>query len=663
MTKSNSPLVHLGFAIPLTKKPLNQVEYKNNNSNPKKALPRHQQQKYHNVGHQSFHWRNWDGGKIGGQPSWLNPRDLPLKTLRCRSGYCCGDTTNNTTNTTSANGSGTILQFIAQVYCPADDDTKNEAAFHRSLYVFACPTCCSAIARENSKREKIEDGEGENAGVVSSRQQQLQQQHHRLSSCIRVLRCQLPLTNDFYPPSTTWPYDDDDFEHQWLLHTSEYWAKQTNNTSLYLCAVCGQRSKGKCPKQQLWFCGAEHQRECLRASKERMMVKSSTLMKEIDDEENEEFDGDDTNYLNDYLPSVCFEYELVVEDEPTPPSPTTTPCTHPTGDDDNNVSALFPHITDEDNDANLEQSDLNALIATGGAARGGGFEAASSSMMGVTDPVTLAFYDRLAIGGTENDVKNQCLRYCRWPEREKNPVLSNKEEKKKMILQNMMEGGDDSEREDEEEVDIGPLWLSSINCPPPNTETTTAATAITTTITQEENSASCPPSDAATTTIAAADSSTTNNSFPPPCQYCGARRSFEFQIMPQMLFYLLHSSKEQKNDGKFGTQKLLSELDKAILFEGQSKIDNGLDLPQGFTEAHGDAMKSAREALLGVMGKEEQAEDNNNTGSKKGEVGGSCLDWGTIAVYTCTASCGNGGIESKENGAYMEEVAWMQPPL
>ena len=41
------------------------------------------------------------------------------------------------------------------------------------------------------------------------------------------------------------------------------------------------------------------------------------------------------------------------------------------------------------------------------------------------------------------------------------------------------------------------------------------------------------------------------------------------------------------------------------------------------------------------------------------------LDWGTVAVYTCTASCGDGYVVSENdmNGAYREEVAWMQPPL
>ena len=141
-----------------------------------------------------------------------------------------------------------------------------------------------------------------------------------------------------------------------------------------------------------------------------------------------------------------------------------------------------------------------------------------------------------------------------------------------------------------------------------------------------------------------------------------------------MLYYLLHSSNtettKQDNNDKFGTRPLLSELDKAVLFEGQSRIENGLDnLPPGFMKAHGDAMKSAREVLLGVGSENEkkkqqrQADIANDIGCGGGSNNKTSLDWGTIAVYTCTASCGNGGIVSKENGAYMDEVAWMQPPL
>ena len=641
-----SSSVQLGFALPLlTNKHKNHQQYKN-------------------VGHRSFHWGTWDGGKIGGQPSWLNPRDLPHSAtttakppLRCRSGYCChGDTTsrnNGNDNDDTGDNNGTILQFIAQLYCPADDDTKNDAAFHRTLYIFACPTCCATIAKENYDDDEVnkEEGEGETTDALSLKQQQ---RRRRLSSCIRVLRCQLPQHNEFYMPDTTWPYDEDDTEHAWLLHTSEYWARQTNTTSLNLCAVCGQRSTGKCPKQQLWFCGVDHQKECLRASKERM--------KDLHSKESD---------LNEYLPSVYHEYELVVEDEPTPPPPPPATTTTPNGN--SNVSALFSNsaiANDDDDDANLEQSDLNAMVNAGRRRRGCDGDGTSSSIMGVTDPITLAFYDRLAIGGTGNNVKNQCLRYCRWPEHEREKRAVTKKEKKKLMPKTNVEGGDGDGRNtdnDEEDVGIGPLWLSSRNRPPTHT-TAAAAAASSTNITYGEHSSTCPPCSDTTAT------NTTTDSFPPPCQYCGAPRSFEFQIMPQMLYYLLHSSNTKKttqdnNDNKFGTQPLLSELDKAILFEGQSKIENGLDnLPPGFVEAHGDAMKSAREALLGV-GSENEKKKQQHQADSTNDIGGgrrnnkTSLDWGTIAVYTCTASCGNGGIVSKENGAYMDEVAWLQPPL
>jgi len=63
------------------------------------------------------------------------------------------------------------------------------------------------------------------------------------------------------------------------------------------------------------------------------------------------------------------------------------------------------------------------------------------------------------------------------------------------------------------------------------------------------------------------------------------------------------------------------------------------------------AVASARDALLGIARK---GGDKGGTSEEEGAK--DRLDWGTIAVYTCTASCG-------DNGAYVEEAAWMQPPL
>ena len=62
-------------------------------------------------------WDKWDGGKVGGKPSWLDPINLPLKNdLLCQ---CCASP----------------MVFLLQIYCPMDDV---EEAFHRSLYVFIC---------------------------------------------------------------------------------------------------------------------------------------------------------------------------------------------------------------------------------------------------------------------------------------------------------------------------------------------------------------------------------------------------------------------------------------------------------------------------------------------------------------------------------------------
>ncbi|KDO35427.1 hypothetical protein SPRG_00275 [Saprolegnia parasitica CBS 223.65] len=58
---------------------------------------------------------NWDGGKVGGQPTWLDPTvqlDVP-----------CVCEIN--------------MSFLLQIYCPLDAPAS---AFHRSLYVFCCRT-------------------------------------------------------------------------------------------------------------------------------------------------------------------------------------------------------------------------------------------------------------------------------------------------------------------------------------------------------------------------------------------------------------------------------------------------------------------------------------------------------------------------------------------
>lgn len=67
--------------------------------------------------HASPDWSQWDGGKVGGKPVWLNPLTVPSPQA-----LACSECSH-------------ALSFLVQIYCPLDDVPD---AFHRSLYVFVC---------------------------------------------------------------------------------------------------------------------------------------------------------------------------------------------------------------------------------------------------------------------------------------------------------------------------------------------------------------------------------------------------------------------------------------------------------------------------------------------------------------------------------------------
>lgn len=73
----------------------------------------------------SDRWGDWDGGKVGGRPAWLERSAHPRASL-LRCGGCADP-----------------MSFLLQVYCPLDIPPD---AFHRSLYVFCCrkPECFDA---------------------------------------------------------------------------------------------------------------------------------------------------------------------------------------------------------------------------------------------------------------------------------------------------------------------------------------------------------------------------------------------------------------------------------------------------------------------------------------------------------------------------------------
>ncbi|CAM9865841.1 unnamed protein product [Pylaiella littoralis] len=151
-------------------------------------------------------WHEWDGGKAGGWPVWLNPRDLPAQQdMRC--GECSQP-----------------LSFLVQLYCPLDHE---DDAFHRCLYVFCCP---KASCSKNSS--------------------------------VKALRCQLPRENAFYP------YEPDDraIEAAATADTqASILAKQQAGSNpgawgVNICCVCGQLAKSACSKcRRARYCGREHQ--------------------------------------------------------------------------------------------------------------------------------------------------------------------------------------------------------------------------------------------------------------------------------------------------------------------------------------------------------------------------------------------------------------------
>jgi len=467
------------------------------------------------AGHNLPLWKDWDGGQVGGRPSWLQPRDLPKNPIICND---CQDP----------------MSFICQLYAPADEINPN--AFHRTLYVFGCANAKCA---------------GLNIGSI------------------RVLRGQLPRKNPFYPENLDIPKGEEDNAtiDTWAMHLPEAWG-------VNLCKVCRQRAHGKCPIQGVYFCGKQHQREY-----KKFVFDKEKKKKEEDSSRKDTNDDDDC-----FLPSVCSEYELVVEDEPQNGSDGNDNDDGDDDDDDDDDAilerkadkALFGQgkkkndNDNDDEDRDLEQEDLNEMT---------GAKGSSSSK----DPVTMTFFDRIS---SKKNVQEQCLRYLRWPDNNNH---------------------DDDQRQDGNGRVGGvgaPLWIRQDHQP---------------------------------------------NSIP-TCEYCGAERKFECQLMPQMLHYLLKSHKlHWAEAGKIQNQKQQQKTNemKEAIEQASSIIEQAPkeQIPPSFAEAKEKAIEKIRTQLL---------EDQTNE-----------LSWGVVGIYTCTASCGEGisEVEGSMLGAYREEFAWKQPSL
>lgn len=524
------------------------------------------------IGHRSPKWWiDWDGGQIGGRPSWLQPRDLPA-SLSC---------------TSCSNNSQQPLQFICQLYVPLDNTPR---AFHRSFYVFGCPTCCQ---QQSSKEDTASAGIGKG---------------------IRVLRVQLPQESEFYPLEDTFDdtAEEGDTKIKWDKHLPSAW-------NVHLCQVCGQRATGKCPLQQVWFCGKGHQKEYKRATNNDnhdncSVNESSVAISEKEDAVEEaalveepiststEASQAPPPTVTKCLPSVYAESELVVEEEPAADKKNS-------GDEDDDddeedeieaLPAMFPSTPgeqgDHDSDEDLEQEDLNEIV-TG---------KKSLDQTSTKDPATNRFYRRIQ----DRKVPDQCLRYSmefrqKYDEGDSSDAGDSGKSDEACGAKGTTKDADADDDDERHNDDSEPLWIRSDH----------------------------QPSDI------------------PPCPYCQAPRAFEFQLMPQMLSFLhtdRPASSPQSGSGS-GIESnrpaipSANETAKQALIAAQSIIDNAdpSQVPPSFADAKAKAMKALQEDLY-------QGDAHR-------------VDWGVVAIYSCTKSCA--GSSDPELGAYREEYAWLQPAL
>jgi Programmed cell death protein 2, C-terminal putative domain len=614
------------------------------------------------LGHRSRQYNCWDGGQIGGHPSWLQPQFLPNL---CQLPQVRSDGSHH-------------YRFICQLYAPIDANelvSRNNAdvptigppdrAYHRTLYVFGC----------------------------------------RVTNQILVLRAQLPQDNPYFPLLGDSSLDDAEssLSDDPVASGPPHLPISHGN---HVCATCGIVATKYCPKQSEYFCCSLHQQEYYsfhrrtrtRNSKlktgcqlprDEAAVPSERVIQQFDEPWNVMVSAETI------LPSIYPMYELVVEEEPPLPDDECDSNNLHDAEDDGLTEEeralkkahlqhqpLFSTIqslqlnekpseedaidSDDDTmdgnneignvvqshcangaapkaDADLEQSDLNEMVsgvaAGSSAANANVHNRQRSTLASVDDPLTDQFQRRITV---RPNVQTQVLRYHRWPKDDSGVVADD-------------EGG-------------GPLWIQSDYRPG-----SVASDSVT--LTAPEGSR-CIPN----------------------CQYCGAPRKFEFQLMPQLLHYLSKPSASPDSNNNADENRLTSlETAKAMLQRTEEIVHStpAEHIPPGLIDAR-DALiqRVHRDLQLGdgekpVQRHEYSAANRSARGVSETQViGGSSnhcqeLDWGIVAVYTCTASCGDlrfpdeivdhpperGVDEGKTGrtvsplGAYRLEYAWVQPPL
>ena len=65
-----------------------------------------------------------------------------------------------------------------------------------------------------------------------------------------------------------------------------------------------------------------------------------------------------------------------------------------------------------------------------------------------------------------------------------------------------------------------------------------------------------------------------------------------------MLHYLLQDPTSSASNDDDQPRQVLTESERAVLLEAQTKIESGVELPDGFKEQHEKVLANARESLL-----------------------------------------------------------------
>uniref|UniRef100_M8BQJ3 Programmed cell death protein 2 n=1 Tax=Aegilops tauschii TaxID=37682 RepID=M8BQJ3_AEGTA len=150
--------------------------------------------------------------KAGGIPAWLDPVNLPTGNSSC-CGFC-----------------GEPLHFVLQIYAPIE---SNAAAFHRTLFMFMCPSM-ACLHRDQHEQWTRNQGNPRRS--------------------VRVFRCQLPRTNVFYSSE---PPKDSKTQKSHYVPEALHWRSGHKNDCLQIINSSEASSSvlpavGKVPARTSW---------------------------------------------------------------------------------------------------------------------------------------------------------------------------------------------------------------------------------------------------------------------------------------------------------------------------------------------------------------------------------------------------------------------------